>query len=95
MKEVVLTTKDYSFYLENVVGNIVFHCDVYKWTKSIKVSLLKDFNNLCYSIKKDIFCFMEPTNIKLKKFAGLLGFIKFKDFTGTDGVSYTLFIRRN
>lgn len=94
MKTPVVTTNEYIFYVELVNDNIVFHCDVYKWTKSIRVKLVKDFNSFCSYINNNIYCFMEPTNVKLKKFAHLLGFVKFKDFTGTDGVSYTLFIRR-
>ena len=78
-------------YIESVPPIDVFHCDVLKWNKSIKNSFIENFNNF---FKQDIYCFMEPTNIKLKKFASMLGFKHYKDFVGLDNVSYSLFLRR-
>ena len=94
MKVPVVTNFNYVMYFEFFEGNNVFHCDVNKWNKSIKKSLIDDFNTLCSIYRKNIFCFMQPNNTKLRKFANMLGFVKFQDFIGTDGVEYTLFIRR-
>jgi len=95
MKIPVVTSKDYIFYFEHFESQNVFHCDVFKWNKTVKKALLKDFDLLCSIYRKDIYCLSEPTNSKLLKFAALLGFSKFTNFLGTDGVLYTLFIRRN
>lgn len=90
----MVENKDYILYFEFIDQVPILHCDVFKWNKSVKLDLLNAFNTLCTEHKKDVYCFMEPSNTKLRKFAGLLGFEHFKDFTGTDGMPYILFIRR-
>ena len=94
MKTPMVENKDYILYFEFINRVPVFHCDVFKWNKSVKINLIKDFNILCSQQKKDVYCFMEPSNTKLMKFARLLGFEHFKKFTGTDEMPYLLFLRR-
>lgn len=94
MKIPVVYGDHYIFYFENVQGNTVLHCDCFKWTKSVKESLLSDFNTLTNLHRSDIYYFTNPENTKLKKLGAMLGFTFFKDFIGTDGNQYQLFVRR-
>lgn len=94
MKIEVVTNKDYILYFEFVNPITVLHCDCFKWSKSVKINLLEDFNTLRSIFRKDIYCAVEEGNTKLFKFTALLGFEYVTSFEGTDNIQRKLFIRK-
>lgn len=70
------------------------HCDCFKWSKQTKKEMLVDLEALMRIFRVDIFAVIEPQNKKLLKFSIGMGFNHLKDFVGTDGKLYYLFVRR-
>ena len=84
MKTPVILSKDYTVYLEEYAGSSFIHCDCFKWTRSIKEHLFKDFNTLMQIHRKPVFAIHEIDDKKHLKFLLMMGFVFYKEFAGHD-----------
>lgn len=74
MKIPVVQRKEYVIYLERDGGTSYVHCDVYKWTKTTKASLAKDWETLCLLHNQPIYARHEIGDRKHLKFLEMFGF---------------------
>ena len=91
VKKPVVTTEDYTIYLEEDCGFWFIHCDCQRWTNSIRKKMLNDLEKIQ---KDDLFAIHEHSDKKHEKFLRLFKFAFLKDFTGLDGKLRQLYIRR-
>ena len=97
MKFPILIKKDYTVFIEyrEILDkeSIFVHCDVYKWTKTIKRNLTKDLYFLFIIQELPIYVVTEPEDIKHRRFIYMMGFVPtLKQVTFLDGSSKELFI---
>lgn len=83
MKHPVLVTKDFIFYFEYVETEgiivIFFHCDVFNWNKETRNKLINKCSSLFRLQETHICAAIDKDDVKLKKFAKLIGFKEFKE----------------
>lgn len=84
MKIPVVNRDDYIIYLERV-GNLTFvHCDVFKWSRHSKDSLIEDWETLCKLHKYPIYAYHYIGDRKHEKFLKMTGFKYLKSGVSTD-----------
>jgi len=69
----VCIREDYIFYLEFFRGNLWFHTDVKKWSAEIKNKFKKDMAVVEDLIGKPIYALIRKDDIKLARFAKIVG----------------------
>ena len=74
MKLPVVNTDEYIIYLENVGGSTFVHCDVFKWSKTVRADLISKWNNLCWLHNKPIYAYHYVGDDKHLKFLKMTGF---------------------
>ena len=89
MKTPVVVNDDYTLYIEHHAGVQFIHCDCYRWTKTVKLRMIEDLNQM-----SDLYGIHEIGDKKHEKFLATLGFKFFKDFVGLDGKPRQIFVRR-
>lgn len=79
MKHPILVKDDYTLYIEygEYDGKecIFAHCDVYKWTKTVKDNIIKDVYFVASVQSLPVYTVNDPTDIKHRKFLYMVGFI--------------------
>lgn len=70
---------EYTISFEEHINGTFAHCDVFRWNRTVRNSLLKDWNEVAEKHGGPLFVFKEQTNEKLSKFIALFGFIKLLD----------------
>lgn len=85
---IVAKTDDYTIHTEDFDGLCFMHCDVHRWSKSVKRSLDHAFMEFCEQCKEPKHVGLAPENVKLKKFLALFGFQHFGNVVGTDQNTY-------
>lgn len=93
MKTPVIVSKDYIVYLEEHAGASFIHCDCFGWSKTIKESLVVDFNKLLQIHRKPVFAIHELGDTKHLKFLNIMGFSFFNTFIGTDNIMRHFYTR--
>jgi hypothetical protein len=82
MKHPVLVSKDFVLYFEYVetegIVVIFLHCDVRNWNKEVRTRLVSKYKHLASLQETHILAAIDKEDVKLKKFARLLGFEDFK-----------------
>ena len=96
LKIPVVTTEDYTLYIERTPWNdVVIHCDFTgKWTKTSKKVFLEDLDQLCSSFEEPIWAMPFIYDNKMKKFLKICKFQYLTDVTCGDGVRRALHIWR-
>lgn len=90
----VIVKPFYKVFLENYKGSTIIHCDVFKWTPSIRRSLQEDFGLLVYLHDDPIIAFHEIGDKKHKKFLELFGFVFVERVLGLDLKYRELYVRK-
>jgi len=77
MKIPVIQREHYTVYYEGLQlpdgdVSVFVHCDVHKWSPSIKRALIKDFNTLTSLRNADVYC--DRHSGKQEKFIRIFGF---------------------
>lgn len=89
----VVNKDDYTIWLENLNNEAVFiHCNVYKWNKSVKEKLKKDFHLLVDLQNGPIFALHDKEDTKHKKFLKIYAFEYVKDIECVDGKHRELYM---
>lgn len=91
MKIPVVLRDDYTMYLELYEGMLWFHTDVRRWTNKIKKDFIKDLNTLQTLVNVPLVAMID--NIKLAKFAELIGFKYEQPFKGRNNEIYQIYSR--
>lgn len=91
MKVPVVLRKNYTMYLELCEAMLWFHTDVHRWTKKIKKDFIKDLDTLQTLVNVPLVALVD--NIKLAKFAELIGFKYEQPFKGIDNEIYQIYSR--
>lgn len=78
-------------FLEFFAGMLWFHTDVFKWTPEVKEDFIKDLNTLQTLVNVPLLALID--NIKLAKFAKIIGFKYKQPFKGNDNEIYQLYSR--
>ena len=78
-------------FLEFFGGMLWFHTDVFKWTPVIKEEFIKDLNTLQTLVNVPLVALID--NIKLAKFAKIIGFKYEQPFKGNDNEIYQIYSR--
>lgn len=91
MKVPVVLRDDYTMFLEFFEGMLWFHTDVHKWTNEVKRNFIKDLDTLQTLVNVPLVALID--NIKLAKFAELIGFKYEQPFKGRDNEIYQIYSR--
>lgn len=83
-KTPVIISPDYVIYLENYQGSSVAHCDVFKWSKTVRDKIIEDFGLLKAIHRQPIYAFHTIGDKKHQKFIEMLGFCYVTTQQGTD-----------
>lgn len=94
MKTPVINNTNYIVYFEHYRDINVIHCDCYKWSRSIKEQLSKDFDLLMSVYREPVYAIHEIEDTKHLKFLLMMGFEYSNDFVGTDSKLRQLFVRK-
>lgn len=95
MKVPVIDTEDYILYLEELQDCLVIHCDIKtKWSKEVKRKLDVDFRRLMKECHKPVCALHTPNDKKHEKFLKMFDFEYLKQFQGTDGNNYDIYVWR-
>lgn len=78
-------------YLEFCEGMLWFHTDVHRWTNEVKKDFIKDLDTLHTLVSIPLVALID--NIKLAKFAELIGFKYEQPFKGSDNEIYQIYSR--
>lgn len=89
----VIVKPEYVVYLSKYNGNTMIHCDVYKWTPTIRRRLYDDFGLLVYLHDDPIYATHEIGDRKHKKFLDLFGFEFVRPIIGTDLKLREIYVR--
>lgn len=93
MKIPVVIRKEYVWYLERYNGNTYAHCDVFRYNKTIKSSLLKDWETLCLLHSEPIYAMHTVGDKKQLKFFKMCGFVYQYKKIGSDLKEYAFYIK--
>jgi len=94
MKTPVIHSDDYVVYFENVQGYTFIHCDCYRWSKTTKQELTKDFDCL-YSIhRKPIYAMHDIDDNKHLKFLTMMKFSFLSEYSCSDGINRHIYVRK-
>jgi len=89
----VVNRDNYTILLENVNNEAVFiHCSVYKFNKSVRNQLKKDFEVLMELQNGPVFAFHDKEDAKHKKFLNTYNFKYVKDIECVDGQHRELYM---
>jgi len=91
MKVPVVLRDDYTMFLEFFEGMLWFHTDVYKWTNEVKRNFIKDLDTLHTLVSIPLLALID--NMKLAKFAEIIGFKYEQPFKGRDNEIYQIYSR--
>jgi len=91
MKVPVVLRDDYTMFLEFFEGMLWFHTDVHKWTNEVKRNFIKDLDTLQTLVNVPLVALID--NIKLAKFAEIIGFKYEQPFKGRDNEIYQIYSR--
>lgn len=91
MKTPVVLRQDYTMSLELFEGMLWFHTDVLKWTPEVKQEFIKDLNTLQTLVTVPLVALID--NIKLAKFAKIIGFKYEQPYKGRDNEIYQIYSR--
>ena len=91
MKVPVVIRNDYTMFLELFEGMLWFHTDVHKWSQKIKKDFIKDLDTLHTLVSIPLLALID--NMKLAKFAEIIGFKYEQPFKGRDNEIYQIYSR--
>jgi hypothetical protein len=91
MKVPVVLRDDYTMFLEFFEGMLWFHTDVYRWTNEVKKNFIKDLDTLQTLVNVPLVAMID--NIKLAKFAELIGFKYEQPLKGSNNEIYQIYSR--
>lgn len=81
MKIPVVKSKDFTLYLEPYQGHAFIHCDVYRWTSTVKRALKAAFKAVL-KIAPQPYAIVTPDDKKHQKFVTLFGFSPIAQLNG-------------
>jgi len=93
MKVPVVNRQEYIIYLEYFNEMYWLHTDVFKWSTKIKKEYLKELDTLLRLLNNTIYSLIEEENIKLSKFAEVIGFKDFKYLQSKENNLYRIYTR--
>lgn len=76
VKTPVVVRSEYVMYLEFWDNYLWFHTDVFNWSKQVKHRFIKDFKTLQSLLPQPLVSLILEDNLKLAKFARLIGMKK-------------------
>ena len=91
MKVPVVLRDDYTMYLELHDAALWFHTDVHKWSQEVKKDFIKDLDTLHTLVSIPLLALID--NMKLAKFAEIIGIKYEQPFTGRDNEIYQIYSR--
>jgi hypothetical protein len=91
MKVPVVLRDDYTMYLELHEAALWFHTDVHKWSQEVKKDFIKDLDTLHTLVSIPLLALID--NMKLAKFAEIIGFKYEQPFKGRDNEIYQIYSR--
>lgn len=94
MKTPVVMKDNYIMYFEFFNNLMWFHTDVFKWSARIKQEYLKDLNIVKSLINIPLLAFIEEENVKLNKFAKLIGMEKMQTVVSNEGATAHIYCWR-
>jgi len=74
MKQLITSTKNFAIYFEVAQFGVLVHCDVYQWSKAVKVELLKHWEALTSLHTGPLYA--TENDEKHAKFLALFGFTR-------------------
>lgn len=84
MKVPVVKRKDYIIYLEYVAEVEFVHCDIFNWSKTVKLDLLNTWEILCKLHGDPIYAYHYIGDTKHEKFLKITGFKHLKSGLSAD-----------
>ena len=91
MKYPVVSTFDYTMYIEPHDGLLFFHTDIHRWNKTVRNDFLDDFNTLIKDFPT-LYAVPYEADNKMVKFGTLLGFEVIEEAVCDDGVKRKIFM---
>ena len=81
--------------MERYNGSSFVHCDVFKWNKTTKASLAKDWETLCLLHNEPIYAYHEIGDKKHFKFLQTYGFTLCNTIRGVNLKEYQIFVKES
>lgn len=89
----VIVKPEYEVLFQRYDGLTWIHCNVKKWSPTIRRQLSQDFESLVYLHDDPIFAIHEIGDTKHEKFLALFKFTFLRSIVGTDNVERHVYIR--
>ena len=91
MRTLVMEREYYTVHYEQVESHTVIHCDVHKYSKTIRKQLLKDLD-LLMSMRQSPLIAVHMDNKKHRKFLEMMGFEILVNGECSDGKNHDIYI---
>ena len=91
MRTLVMEREHYTVHYEPVESHTIIHCDVHKYSKTIRKQLLKDLD-LLMSMRQSPLIAVHMDNKKHRKFLEMMGFEILVNGECSDGKNHDIYI---